>query len=96
MEKEANCLGLQDRQEGCTKEIISKMTSSRSSAKGQRIPGKRICMYKDAEAQETCCSRPVQFASVRLLARAVVGDKTRGLDRREAGRPRSQRASGSS
>lgn len=72
-----------DRQEGCAEEVISKMTSSRSSAKGQRMPGRRISLYKDAEAQEPCCSRPVQFASMGLLARAVIGDKTRGV--RQAG-----------
>lgn len=39
----------------------------------------------DAErlgGQGTCCSKSVQFVSVRLLGRAVVGDKARGLDRR--------------
>lgn len=38
----------------------------------------------DAErhrGQGTCCSKPVQFAPVRLLGRAVVGEKARGLDR---------------
>lgn len=48
-------------------------------------------MHKGAEAQGSCCSRPVQFASVGLLGRAVVGDEARGLDRQAAGGPRSGR-----
>lgn len=74
---------------GVTKEVDRKVLQRRPHlsrhpvevlpiGKGFQVEG------PDAErhrGQGTCCSKPVQFASGRLLGRAVVGDKARGLGR---------------
>lgn len=73
MKKGASCLELQRRP--CLSRHPGRVLPT---GKGLQVEGPDV---ERPRGQGTCCSQTVQFASVRLLGRAVVGDKARGLDR---------------